>query len=393
MSSVFDPRQVRWARVEVPTCTDWPPVVVRSTAPATLLDTAPEALLEEVTAGLAGRFSDVLAIDVVVDPPDVRRGSVRLVHAAVDPDGEGVAIETLLRRDGEVTCWVAPTTRYAAESAVARRAMGGRPPLPAKPNTDVDELPPAGVPVAEMRLVMARRDDSEPACWTLARRGPLAHAQPSDVTPPRPLPNSAPPNSAPPTSAPPASAPPASALPTSALPTSAIPAPALPATPLPASALPASALPVWLSAVTGAGPRPAPSGHRMVITSRAALERLLDLTDPDEAEVRAALAAPDLATSDVTALAGLAAGTTTRWSLEWTAGFDDAQEPTDEDWSTARVTRSGRTEILDAGPAGLWRVLTDLPEILTEDAGQDMVALTQTTAADVWRELTLPLAD
>jgi hypothetical protein len=383
VSSVFDPRQVRWARVEVPTCTDWPPVVVRSTAPATLLDTAPETLLEEVTAGLAGRFSDVLAIDVVVDPPDVRRGSVRLVHAAVDPDGEGVAIETLLRRDGQVTCWVAPTTRYAAELATARRAMGGRPPLPAKPNTDVDEPPPAGVPVAEMRLVMARRDDSEPACWTLARRGPLAHAQPSDATPPRPLPDSAPPDPVRPTSAPP----------TSALPMSALPGPVLPASPLPASALPASALPVWLSAVTGAGPRPAPSGYRMVITSRAALERLLDLTDPDEAEVRAALAAPDLAASDVTALAGLAAGTTTRWSLEWTAGFDDAQEPTDEDWSTARVTRSGRTEVLDAGSAGLWRVLTDLPEILTEDAGQDMVALTQTTAADVWHELTLPLAD
>jgi hypothetical protein len=314
---------------------------MRSTAPATLMDAAPEALLGEVTAGLAGRFSEVLALDVVVDPPGVRRGSLRLVHAAVDADGEGAAVETLLRRDGEVTCWVAPTTRYAAELTAARRAMGGRPPVPAKPGADGP--PPGGVPVTEMRLVTARRDDPEPACWTLARRGPLAHAQPSDGTPSRPL--------------------------------------------------PASALPVWLSAVTGIGPRPAPSGHRMVITSRTALERLLDLTAPDEAEIRAVLAAPDLAASDVTALTGLATATAARWSLEWTAGFDDAQEPADEAWSTARVTRQGHAEVLDAGPAGLWRVLTGLPDVLTEDAGQDAVGLAHTTAADVWFELTLPFAD
>lgn len=340
MSSDFDPRRIRWARVEVPEGQGRSPVVLRSTAPPTLMDGPPETLLDEVTAGLAGQFSEVLAIDVVVDPPDVRRGAVRLVHAAVGRDGEGVAVETLLRRDGDVTCWVAPTARYAAELATARRVMGGRPPLPAK--TDADE-PPIGVPVSEMRLVTARRDVREPACWALARRGRLANVRPPDGTPPRPL--------------------------------------------------PASVLPVWLASVIGAGPRPAPSGHRMVIASRAALEDLLDLTAPDEAEVRAVLEAPDLPASDVAALAELAAGTELRWSLEWTSGFDGAQEPADEDWSTARGTRRGRTEILDAGPAGLWRILTDLPDALAEDTGADAVGLTHTTMADVWCELTLPLAD
>ncbi len=339
MPSVFDPRQARWERVEAPACQGGVPAVVRTAAPAELTNVAPDALLEDATAGLTGWFPEVLAIDAIVDPPETRRGATRLLHAAIDRHGGGMAIETLLRRDGEVTCWVSPATRYTTELAAARRAMAGRPPLNAK-----DEPEPAGVPVAEARLTVARATDGRrPRVWTIQRRGPVAHAVLDDAEPVR---------------------------------------------------LAASALPVWFSLVTDMGPRPAPRGRGLLITSRDTLERLLDLTSPDEDAVRTTLEDPGLSGDEAAGLAALVRGLACRWSLEWSCGQDDAQEPADDGWSTASVTHQGRLEVLDAGEHGLWRVLTDLPAAIADDLPDDEepVALVRSATSDVWQELALLVA-
>ncbi len=334
MSSAFDPRQARWERVETPACQGGVPAVVRTAAPADLADIAPSALLDDATAGLTGWFPSVLPIDATVDPPETLRGATRLLHAAIDRNGGGMAIETLMSRDGEVTCWVSPATRYAAELPAARRAMAGRPPLKAPEDP---EQP--GVPVAEARLTVAGDE-----IWTVQRRGPLAQAVREAAEPERLL---------------------------------------------------ASALPVWLSSVTGMGPRPAPDGHGLLITSRSALERLLDLTAPGDAAVRAALDAPGLSDEETARLRTLVHHLTCRWTLEWTSGQDDAQEPADDGWSTARVTREGRLEVLDAGEHGLWRVLSDLPEAIADDlpGDEEPVALVRAAASDIWQELTVMVAD
>lgn len=356
MPSGFDPRQARWDQVEVPPCLGTRPSVVRTRLPESLTDAPLDALLKDITAGLTERFPRVMPIDVRADPPETPRGSVRLLHAALDPDGEGVAIETLLLRGGEVTCWVAPATRYAAERATARRAMAGRPALPAAETTraadaargadatpvaettrGADATPAAGVPVAEARLTVTGQGD-----WLVARRGTGSRA-----------------------------------------------IPASPATPPDTVELPASLLPMWLASVTGTGPRPYPGDHPMVITSRTALDALLDLTGPDASAVRTALAAPDLADEEVAELGTLASCLIRRWSLKWIAGRDDASG---ED-SSPRLESRGHLEILDAGPsAGLWRVLTDLPEVLTAGITDERpIGLSRTTPADVWHEVTLPL--
>jgi hypothetical protein len=329
MPSGFDPRQARWGRVEVPSCLGARPSVVRSRVPASLTDAPLDALLVDITAGLTERFPRVMPIDVLADPAETPRGSVRLLHAALDPDGDGVTIETLLLRSGEVACWVAPAARYAAEQATARRAMAGRPALP----TEEGALS-AGVPVAEARLTVTGHGD-----WQVARHGTGARV-----------------------------------------------VPASPATPPDDIELRASLLPMWLASVTGTGPRPHPGDRPMVITSRTALDALLDLPDTGADAVRTALEAPDLGDDEVAELGALANGLIRRWSLTWIAGREG------EDASPLLESR-GRVEILDAGPsAGLWRVLTDLPEVLTaEIADEDPVGLVRTTPADVWHELSLPL--
>jgi hypothetical protein len=150
---------------------------------------------------------------------------------------------------------------------------------------------------------------------------------------------------------------------------------------------------MWMASVTGLAPGPVPADRRLLITGRAGLDRLLALTEPGDAAVRTALAAPDLTDAEAAALAALVRGLVRRWSLEWAAGHDDAREPSD-DWSTARPAHHGRLEILDAGPdGGLWRVLTGLPEPLASDLGEDHpVALVRTAPADIWHELTLTVA-
>lgn len=330
----------------MPACQGIRPAVVRTTAPATLVGAPPDMLLGEITAGLTARFTNVLPIEVAADPAGVPRGSVRLVHAALAPDGEGVAIETLLRRGGEVTCWVSPAARYPAERTAARRAMAGRPPLRAE-RREPDPTPisePVSVPVTEARLTVFTDGDREPGDWVVVRHGPAAHVLPASLTEPEA-----------------------------------------------GVELPASALPLWMATVTGTGPRPVPGEHPLLITTRPALDRLLARTDPSDAEVRTALNAPDLPDADAAGLAALVRGSRRHWSLEWIAG---AQESAD-DWSPARAERRGRVEVLDAGPSGyLWRVLTGLPGMLTDELppAEEPVALARASASGIWHDLTLPIA-
>jgi hypothetical protein len=335
MSSEFDPRQARWDQVEVPLCQGARPAVVRTSAPAHLADAPLDALLADITAGLTGRFPQVLPIEVRADPYGVPKGSVRLLHAATDPDGEGVTIETLLLRGGDVTCWVAPAARYAAERAVARRAMAGRPPQPQEEIT-----PPEGVPVAEARLIVTGQGEGD---WLAVRHGPSAHALPAPL-----------------------------------------------AEPADGTELPASLLPMWMATVTGTAPRPVPGERPMLITARAALDRLLALTAPGDAEVRTALEAPDLPDAEAAELGALARGLVRRWTLDWISGRDD--DP--EDDTSPRLEGRGHLRILDAGPeCGLWRVVSDLPEVLAaEIPGGQPVGLARTAPSDVWHELTLPIS-
>jgi hypothetical protein len=337
MSSGFDPRQARWDQVEVPLCQGARPAVVRTSAPANLADAPLDALLGDVTAGLTGRFPHVLPLEVRADPPGVAKGSVRLLHAAADPDGEGVTIETLLLRGGDVTCWVAPAARYAAEREVARRAMAGRPPQPRE-----DVVPPGGMPVAEARLTVSGQGEGD---WLAVRQGPAAHALPASLAEPTGD----------------------------------------------GTELPASLLPMWMATVTGTAPRPVPGERPMMITTAAALDRLLALPDPGDADVRTALEAPDLTGAEAAELGALVRGLVRHWSLEWISGRDDAVE--DDDVSP-RLEGRGHLRILDGGPeSGLWRVSADLPEILAAELpGGRPVGLTRTAPSDVWHELTLPIA-
>ena len=340
MSSGFDPRLARWERVEVPLCEGARPAVMRTSAPANLADAPLDALLADITAGLAGRFPQVLPVEVRADPSGVRLGSVRLLHAAVDPDGEGVTIETLLLKGGDVTCWVAPVARYAAEREVARRAMAGRPRPPRKEIPQEEDPRPAGLPVAEARLTVTGQGESD---WLAVRRGPAAHARPAAL-----------------------------------------------AEAADGSELPASLLPMWMAAVTGTAPRPVPAERPMLITTRTDLDRLLGLTAPGAADVRTALEAPDLTDAEAAELGALVRGLVRRWSLEWISGRDGAPE---DDDASPRLEGRGHLRILDAGPeCGLWRVMTDLPEVLAaEISGGQPVGLVRTAPSDVWHELTLPL--
>ena len=347
MSSDFDPRLARWDQVEVPLCQGARPAVMRTSAPASLANAPLDTLLTDITAGLTGRFPQVLPIEVRADPRGVPRGSVRLLHAATDPDGEGVTIETLLLKGGDVTCWVAPAARYAAEREVARHAVAGRPPHPAPTPPREETARPEGVSVAEARLTVTGQGESD---WLAVRRGPAAHARPATL-----------------------------------------------AEPADGTELPASLLPMWLATVTGTAPRPVPGRRPMLITTRTALDRLLGLTGPGPgpgpgaADVRTALEAPDLTDAEAAELGALVRGLLRRWTLEWISGRDDA--PEDDDVSP-RLEGHGHLRILDAGPeCGLWRVVTDLPEVLTaEIPGGQPVGLTRTAPSDVWHELTLPIA-
>lgn len=300
---------------------------MRASAPASLADAPLDALLADVTAGLAERFPQVLPIEVRADPPDAQRGSVRLLHAAVDAHGEGVAVETLLRRGDGVTCWVAPATRYAAERETARRAMAGRP-----PKRRGETAAPEGVPVAEIRLwVTGPGGEGD---WVVVRRGPGAQvlsasrAGSSD-----------------------------------------------------GAELPASLLPVWLASVTGTGPRPVPGRRPLLIVARHGLDRLLD----GAADSRTALEAPDLTGAEAAELDALARGLTRRWSLEWISGWDDDVSPGPEARGHVEILDAGPSRGLWRVLTDLPEALT------SELPGERPVGLVRTAPADVWHELTLPL--
>jgi hypothetical protein len=319
------------------TIVDWRPVgsgrpgVVRARLPMPPTARLGE-LVRAVTARLAERFAEVLPVDVAAGPTGAAEDAVRMLHAATVAGGEGVAIESLLSPCGDghadAACWVSPVSRYLVEREAARRAMAGRRPWPAGTASTSD-----GLPVAAASITVHR--GRYPGQGQIERRGPIVQA-------------------------------------------------ALPGLDTPVR-LPASLLPGWLFALTACGPRPAPRGKRLVLTSRPALDRLLGLAAAaDPSAVRRALDAPDLAEEDASALAHLARGLCRHWSRAWAVGHDRAPEPADEQWSTADLAATGRLEVLDAGPAGLWRVLDDLPQPLTDDGDEEMVALVPATGAEVW---------
>jgi len=289
---------------------DGPPAIVR-----TVYDGPLEG---DITAGLAERFDAVTPIDTARS----RSGRVRLTHAAIGPDGEGITIETLLAPDGEVTCWVARMGRYRTDLPWALRA--GR---LAVPRATVGS--PVGIPVAEAYLDGLH----------IQRRGPAAYVAPAEP-------------------------------------------------------VPASALPQWLFTRVGLGPRPPALSERMVVTSAAAFGDLLALSAPDPSTVRRVLHADASALSDVdaAALAALCGASRVHWGLDWAVGRDVALEPSDEDWSTATLVDTGHLEILDGGPAGLWRVVRALPADLLEST-LDSVGLVPTTSHAVWHELAILAAD
>lgn len=472
MDSISDPPRAGWDRVATPPGDG--PVVVRARGDVPRPDPSVRALLDDVTAGLAARFPCVLPVDVTVGPRDVRRGAVRVLHAAVDERDRGLTIETLLRADGDLTCWVALTSRYTAELETARRMMAGRPvpPHPAgapSAGRPLDGEPPTGGPwdgeswaEGPPRRVASgeRSPDPGPGAGEPVGREPSA-GTPSAGRRPGRTPTAGEPWHGEPWAArtwraaaagrsagerPPAGAPPGEAR-VDAMPPGDAPSDAGvpvaegrlvvarprtgpladvwvfqrrgPLAQVLRQRIPAvgdgagdgrddepgvavedgtesvrlhpSALPVWLWAVTGAGPRPAPAGRRMLITLRSALDRLLTLdrhddparcAAPDADAVRAVLADPDLPDRDAARLAALVRGLTAHWRLDWTSGRDDAQEPADEEWSTARVLRCGGVEVLDAGTTGgLWRVLTDLPAALTADGPPPHPASTPVAAS------------
>jgi hypothetical protein len=158
----------------------------------------------------------------------------------------------------------------------------------------------------------------------------------------------------------------------------------------PAEPVSASALPLWLFSRVGLGPRPPALSDRMVVTPAAAFNELLSLSTPDVSTVRRVLRADASALSDVdaAALASLCSTRPRHWCLDYAVGYDVALEPSDEDWSTATPTGTGHLEILDGGPAGLWRVVRDLPADLLESTS-DSVGLVRTTSHAVWHELAI----
>ena len=75
----------------------------------------------------------------------------------------------------------------------------------------------------------------------------------------------------------------------------------------------------------------------MVVTPADAFNELLSLPAPDASTVRRVLRADASALSDVdaAALAAVCGAPRVHWGLDYAVGYDDAQEPSDEDWSTA----------------------------------------------------------
>lgn len=300
-----------------------PTAMVRTRLPPDLLDRP--GLLDDITAGLRQHFPHVV-------PVDVTRDGRRLSHAAVAPDGAGIAVETLLGRSGEVSCWVAPMTHYRGDlPAALRAAVLGSPDVHSALSTVDTDV----VAVAEGFLA------TDASSVEFQRRGPLAYLAGAG----EPV------------------------------------------------ALPASTLPLWLLTEVGAGPRPAPRNGRLIVTTVDALDALLARPDADVATVRRCLRAPAEALSDedATDLAALVTGPLTRWRLDWAHGQDLSQEPSDPQWSTAELRDTGRLDVLDGGPAGLWRILTDLPPDLVDE--QPAVALVRCTTAAIWHELAALAAD
>jgi hypothetical protein len=137
----------------------------------------------------------------------------------------------------------------------------------------------------------------------------------------------------------------------------------------------ASALPGLFFASRALGPRPR-SEPLVVLIGRPSLTDVV--TGSGSSSGRAAID-----------LAALARGLTAWWSLEWIRGVVPECLAIDEAWHCATSATAGRLEILDAGDAGLWRIVTDVPEPLRADwkGDEEPVALRRTNATEVFAEL------
>jgi hypothetical protein len=144
-----------------------------------------------------------------------------------------------------------------------------------------------------------------------------------------------------------------------------------------------SALPGLLFAGCGLGPRP-PAKPLVVLADRPSLTDLLAQLDSQEVHSE-----PNTLGQAADELTRLARSLTAWWSLEWVRGMVPETLAVDEAWQSATSATVGRLEVLDAGEAGLWRVVTRVPEPLRIDweSDEEPVALCRTNATEVFDAL------
>ncbi|WP_285505052.1 hypothetical protein [Actinokineospora sp. NBRC 105648] len=230
-------------------------VITRGRHPGWTAD--PSTLAADISGGLASTFLDVRAVDA----GPAGAGAVRTLHVGTDRRGQGVAVESLLRPDGdgsEVACWLSPVGSYAADRALARRLLVGRPPLR---RTNVSEASQG------MRARLDVEVGPHTGSGLITRDGDTTWADLPGIGEPL--------------------------------------------------WLPTSTLPAWLLAATGLGPRPHSPDDRVFVTTTEALDRLWTGKPTTPAETRLALAAEDLSDETCAELAAVAGGCVARWSLEW----------------------------------------------------------------------------
>lgn len=142
----------------------------------------------------------------------------------------------------------------------------------------------------------------------------------------------------------------------------------------------ASALPGLLFTGCELGPRPR-SEPLVVLVDESSLTDLLTQSNNSQAH--------DSHSQAVGELTKLARGLRAWWSLEWVRGVVPETLAVDEAWHPAASATAGRLEVLDAGDAGLWRIMACVPEPLRPDweGDEEPVALCRTNAIEVFDTL------
>jgi hypothetical protein len=142
----------------------------------------------------------------------------------------------------------------------------------------------------------------------------------------------------------------------------------------------ASALPGLLFTGCELGPRPR-SGPLVVLVDEPSLTDLLTQSNSPQARDAHSQAAGELTR--------LARGLRAWWLLEWVRGVVPKTLAVDEAWHSAASATGSRLEVLDAGDAGLWRIMARVPEPLLADweGDEEPVALCRTNATEVFTAL------